>query len=156
MDKEIEKLPRSRARITTRIRGTDEHLSRFIRESIEEERAAAREYCRQIRRRLHDSRIIVRIHLNNTLVNNLHNPPPKIRKIWNDLVDLDCSLFLDHFRYSFRPRRNTVLLRQLRRHPLELRQFSIEIFEALRLQLGRGLGIIPETLQGLRIDLFPS
>src|SRR5207249_1755328 len=68
MDQQIEKLTRSRTRITTWIRGTDEHLLRLIRKSVEEERATARKYRRQIRRRLHNPRIIARIHLDNTLV----------------------------------------------------------------------------------------
>src|SRR5438094_2932177 len=155
MDEEIEQLARRSARIPTRIRGADEHLLRFICKSVEE-RAPAREYRSQIRRCLHHSRIIVRIHLDDTLVGDLHNPLAKIREIRSDLVNLDRSLRLDDLRDLLRPRRNTILLRQLRCHPLELRQLSIKILETLRLQLSRRLGIIPETLQGLRIDPFPA
>src|SRR2546427_12518530 len=95
MHKEAEKIARRGARIATRIRSTDEQLLRFIRKSIEEVRATARKYCRQIRRRLHNSRIIVRIYLDNTLVGNLHDPLPKLCEVRNDLVDFDCSLGLD-------------------------------------------------------------
>src|SRR5947208_5491423 len=156
MDQQIEKLARSRTRITTWIRGADEHLLRCICKSVEEERAPARKYRRQIRRCLHHPRIIVRIHLDDALGGDLHNPLPKIREIRNDLVNLDRSLRLDDLRHLLRPRRNTILLRQLRCHPLELRQLSIKILETLRLQFSRRLGIIPETLQRLRIDPFPT
>src|SRR5439155_2371719 len=156
VDKEIEKLARSRARIPPRVRGADEHLLRFIRKSVEEERATARKYGRQIRWRLHNPRVIARIHLDNTLVGELHNPLPQIREIRNDLVNLDSSLRLDNLRHLLGSRRNTILLRQPRCHSLELRQFSFQILETLRLQLARRLGIIPETLQRLRIDPFPA
>src|SRR5713101_7175170 len=150
MHKQVQKLARSRARIPTRVRGADEYLLRFICKGVEEERATARKYRRQIRRGLHNPRIIVRIHLNNTLVSNLHNPPPKIRKIRNNLVNLNRPLRLDDLRNLLRPRRNTILLRQPRRQSLELRKLSIKILETLRLQLDRRLRIVPETLQGLR------
>src|SRR5881296_967055 len=99
MDEEIEQLARRSARIPTRIRSTDEHLLRFICKSVEEERATARKYRSQIRRRLHNPRIIARIHLDNPLVGDLHNPLPKIRKIRNDLVNLDRPLRLDDLRH---------------------------------------------------------
>src|SRR2546426_1956703 len=156
MDEEIEQLARRSARIPTRIRGADEHLLRCICKSVEEERAPARKYRRQIRRCLHHSRIVMRIYFDDTLVGDLHNPLPKIREIRNDLVNLDRSLRLDDLRDLLRPRRNTVLLRQLRCHPLELRQLSIKILETLLLQIARRLRIIPETLQRLRIDPFPT
>src|SRR5207249_6066883 len=95
MDEEIEQLARRSARIPTRIRGADEHLLRCICKSVEEERAPARKYRRQIRRCLHHPRIIVRIHLDDALVGDLHNPLSKIREIRNDLVNLDRSLRLD-------------------------------------------------------------
>src|SRR5205809_7135200 len=129
MDQEIEQLARRSARNPTRICSADEHLLRFICKGVEEECATARKYRSQIRRGLHHSRIVMRIHLDDTLVGNLHNPLPKIREIRNDLVNLDRSLGLDDFRDLLRPRRNTILLRQPRRHPLELRQFSIKLLE---------------------------
>src|SRR5438094_4380894 len=89
MDEEIEQLARRSARIPTRIRGADEHLLRFICKSVEEKRAPARKYRSQIRRCLHHSRIIVRIHLDDTLVGDLHNPLAKLREIPNDIVNLD-------------------------------------------------------------------
>src|SRR6266571_9047835 len=135
MDQEIEQLARRSARIPTRIRRADEHLLRFICKSVEEERATARKYRSQIRRGLHHPRIVMRIHLDDTLVGNLHNPLPKIREIRNDLVNLDSSLRLDDLRHLLRPRRNTILLRQPRRQPLELRQFSIQILETLLFKL---------------------
>src|SRR5438094_10164980 len=98
MDQQIEKLARRSARITTRICSADEHLLRFICKSVEEERATARKYRRQIRRRLHHPRIVMRIHLDDTLVGNLHNHLPKIREIRNDIVNLDRSLRLDDLR----------------------------------------------------------
>src|SRR3989442_2535449 len=156
MDEEIEQLARRSARIPTRIRGADEHLLRLICKSVEEERATARKYRSQIRRCLHHPRIVVRIHLDNTLVGHLHNLLPKIREIRNDLVNLNSSLRLDNLRHLLRSRGNTILLRQPRRQPLELWKFSIKILETLRLQLARRLRIIPQTLQRLRIDPFPT
>src|SRR2546426_12666482 len=99
MDEEIEQLARRSARIPTRIRGADEHQLRCICKSVEEERAPARKYRRQIRRWLHHPRIIVRIHLDDALVGDLHNPLSKIREIRNDLVNLDRSLRLDDPRH---------------------------------------------------------
>src|SRR5712692_6123741 len=151
MHKEAEKIARSRARIPPRIRGTDEHLLRFIRKRIEEERATARKYRRQIRRCLHNSRIIVRIYLDNTLVSNLHYYLSKLCEVWNDLVDLNRSLGLDRLGHFLRIHRNAILLRQPLCQSLELRQFSIQILETLLFQLARRLRIIPETLQCLRI-----
>src|SRR5436853_1940327 len=155
MDKKIQKLPRGRARIPTRVRCTDEHLLGLISKRIEEESAPARKYRRQIRRCLHHSRIVFRIYLDDTLVHNFHHSFPKIREVRNDLVDLDRSLRLNDLRDLLGPRRSSVFLRQLRGHPLELRQSSIKLLETLRLQLTRRLPIVPETLQRLRIDLFP-
>src|SRR5438445_1179741 len=139
MHEKVQYLAGRRARVATWIRGADEQLLRLIRESIEEEGAAARKYRRQIRGCLHHLRIIVRIYLDNTFVGNLHDPLAKIREIRDNLVNLDRSLRLDDLRYFLRLRWETILLRQPRRHPLELRQLSVQILETLRFQLARSL-----------------
>src|SRR4029077_8341435 len=120
MHQEIEELARRSAGISARVRCADEQLLRFIRESVEEECSAAREYRRQIRRRLYHLRVVSRIHLDNTLVSNLHNNFPKLREIRNNLIDLDRSLGLDRLGNLLRICSNTILFRELRGHPLEL------------------------------------
>ena len=132
---EVEKLARRSARIATRVRGTDEQLLRPIRKSIEEEGTAAREYCRQIRWCLDNLCIIVRIDLDNTLVDDLDNSLSKIRQIRNNLIDLNRSLGLDRLRHFLRIRSNTVLFRQFSCNPLEPWKLSLKILETLRLQL---------------------
>src|SRR5712664_1850242 len=107
MNQEVEKLTWRRAGIATRVRSTDEQLLRFIRKSIKEEGAPARKYRRQIRWCLDNLRIIIRIYLDNILVDYLHNSFSKIREIRNNLLDLNRSLGLDRLRHLLRIRSNT-------------------------------------------------
>src|SRR5207245_6644131 len=89
----------------------------------------------QIRWCLDNLCIIVRIDLDNTLVDDLDNSLSKIRQIRNNLIDLNRSLGLDRLRHFLRIRSNTVLFRQFSCNPLEPWKLSLKILETLRLQL---------------------